>query len=1014
MLPVRLSLKGIYSYRHETVIDFGPLTNAGLFGIFGPVGSGKSTIVEAMLLALYEDSPRLQKRERGQNMMNLAADELKVVFDFRVGERDFRFSAEIKRQKKDPNKLDNFKYGRYEWKNGEWKPVELDAKEVIGLDRDNFLRAVVIPQGKFRDFIDLSGKDRTEMMKEIFSLERYDLSEPLKTLVSENKAELNRLDGRLREYESVHPEKIVQTRTALEKAQREQAHAENKVRAAQKQLETLEQIAQLHRLLEEAAVQQRHIESRRPHFDELKRQTARYQAVHDRFQDPVKHLDDRQKEYDGARAARAQAEKLLSQKNQDHDSARAKLDLLTPAYQQRDELGRAAAALRDAATALEVRQEWLKWQEGVKNGEQFVEETKTKLAAAENQRQATAQKIKDLKARMPDAKLVYEWENRYREAATAEKTLAEALVALQAAQTRLQTARENQSQILAALCRDMAPVAPPPVNQPVDPNFWAPMLDEQIARAQQELEHAERTAGLSAFRDLVQDGRPCPLCGSEHHPQPIAQSHAPQIAAARQRRDQWQQLHATLQEYRLQLEKINLEIETRIRETEEKNAAHARALSECERLRPGIAQAPIPADQIPHLKQAIALLETEIKQSESEYENYEKNVRELTDKLQRAHAKLEQYKNKAAELNGKYEAASAKVDPALLAQWKDQTSSALNAQADDNERKLKHIEAEYEAARQAVAQAEVARAAAVAGHAAALQAEQTAHQNLLAARKRLDELLKDFGDELEVRTLLAEKRDLSGIQRQIAEFEAAALGAAEKYKSARAAVDAAPPFDPDALAAARQTLKDQEETFRLAVQNVGALTQTLQDLVEKNRIKQNLEEEKKAFEDVQERLARLESLFRGNGFVQFVAAHYMHELCRLANERFRPFTLNRYEILYDEESSEMLIRDYLHSGRLRSIKTLSGGQTFQAALCLALALTTMTAGGRREFFFLDEGFGTLDGDALTVVLEALRGLRKENCTVGLISHVERLREEIGAALFVENDPVVGSVVKIKA
>ncbi len=100
---------------------------------------------------------------------------------------------------------------------------------------------------------------------------------------------------------------------------------------------------------------------------------------------------------------------------------------------------------------------------------------------------------------------------------------------------------------------------------------------------------------------------------------------------------------------------------------------------------------------------------------------------------------------------------------------------------------------------------------------------------------------------------------------------------------------------------------------------------------------------------------------------------------------------------------------------MRSVKTLSGGQTFQAAFSLALALADsvncgISQTGEEGFFFLDEGFGSLDRDSLRIVMEALWSLGRENRVVGVISHVEEMREEIPSCLIVSRNEERGSYI----
>jgi exonuclease SbcC len=107
------------------------------------------------------------------------------------------------------------------------------------------------------------------------------------------------------------------------------------------------------------------------------------------------------------------------------------------------------------------------------------------------------------------------------------------------------------------------------------------------------------------------------------------------------------------------------------------------------------------------------------------------------------------------------------------------------------------------------------------------------------------------------------------------------------------------------------------------------------------------------------------------------------------------------------------VRDFLNGGKVRNVKTLSGGQTFQAALSLSLALADSIqkiTESNQNFFFLDEGFGSLDKESLSIVFETLKSLRKENRIVGVISHVEEMQQEIDNYLRIVMDDERGSII----
>ena len=131
MIPIRLEIQGLYSYREKQVIDFDKLTAAGLFGIFGAVGSGKSSILEGVLLALYGSTERLSDRGEKNSMINLQSESLTISFQFRSGQNNqFLYLARYaaKRNKKEWEKVDPAEHTFYQDKGGAWEP---DRKSVV-------------------------------------------------------------------------------------------------------------------------------------------------------------------------------------------------------------------------------------------------------------------------------------------------------------------------------------------------------------------------------------------------------------------------------------------------------------------------------------------------------------------------------------------------------------------------------------------------------------------------------------------------------------------------------------------------------------------------------------------------------------------------------------------------------------------------------------------------------------------------------------------------------------------
>ena len=220
MIPVKLTIQGLFSYQEKQTIDFQRLTEAHLFGIFGSVGSGKSSILDAITYALYGETERMNARDnRNYNMMNLKSDELFIEFDFCAGrERTvYRSVVRGKRNRKRFDEVKTLDRSAYKNLNGIWEPIEVEQLPlVIGLSYENFKRTIIIPQGRFQEFLQLGNKDRTQMMKELFNLGKFELWYKTVALETKNSQQLQLLQGQLLQLGEVKPEQLEIAQLRLE------------------------------------------------------------------------------------------------------------------------------------------------------------------------------------------------------------------------------------------------------------------------------------------------------------------------------------------------------------------------------------------------------------------------------------------------------------------------------------------------------------------------------------------------------------------------------------------------------------------------------------------------------------------------------------------------------------------------------------------------------------------------------------------------------------------------------
>ncbi len=240
MKPISLKIKGLNSFNEEQFIDFEKLTEQGFFGIFGPTGSGKSTVLDGITLALYGEVSR-----KSSNIINTNCDSLALSYTFQISgvePKRYAVDREFKRDKKTGNPV-----------SGKCKIVDITSEEpviladkvkevttvcrdIIGLSLDDFTRTVVLPQGKFSEFLKLEGRARRDMLERLFNLQKYgdNLSSKLKAEITKEENKYRELSGELKGYENINE-------STLKEKEEELKASTQKLEIATKELKRLEE-----------------------------------------------------------------------------------------------------------------------------------------------------------------------------------------------------------------------------------------------------------------------------------------------------------------------------------------------------------------------------------------------------------------------------------------------------------------------------------------------------------------------------------------------------------------------------------------------------------------------------------------------------------------------------------------------------------------------------------------------------------------------------------------------------
>lgn len=258
------------------------------------------------------------------------------------------------------------------------------------------------------------------------------------------------------------------------------------------------------------------------------------------------------------------------------------------------------------------------------------------------------------------------------------------------------------------------------------------------------------------------------------------------------------------------------------------------------------------------------------------------------------------------------------------------------------------------------------------------------------------------------------KGERETLQKELEEYGNRVTANQELYRHLQDTVKKKEPADLEALRSKLRESRGQREevlnTQKKWERCLAEVRKTVKLMREKRRSMEELSTEYGYVKD-------LENMATGNNakklvFEQYVLAGYFEEILRAANIRFRKMTDGRFEMSRVGEVGDGRVKDNLeiqvmdyYTGKYRSVRTLSGGESFKASLALALGMSdviqAMNGGIRVDTLFVDEGFGALDEESLDQACDALMGLAERNCLIGIISHVPELRERIGSQLIID-------------
>ncbi|WP_114752388.1 AAA family ATPase [Pleomorphovibrio marinus] len=1003
MIPIQLEIEGLYSYRKKQTIHFDQLTAAGLFGIFGAVGSGKSSILEGILLALYGSSERLSDRGEKSSLLNLRSSSLSIRLSFKAGKgnvQEYVALYQLSRHSTKEDQIGTASHQFYRKYEEELVPIEEKANEILGMKKEHFKQTVIIPQGKFREFIDLTPGPRAEMMKELFGLERFDLSAKANHLSKNSRDEQLKIKTRIESLGEVDKSLIGEMKGQLEGLEKDRDTLQDAQKLNEEQFKNKESLWGKFVEKEKLGKTLNSLNSAKPEIEKNKENLKLYQKANTLLKPIFDGIEDKEAE----REKMSRSVENCTRFKGEYESEVAEFVKEVEKLQAKaDQRHLREAKIKDLEKVLDI-QELLSQ---LKTAEEKLQSLTPQLEALDRTKAKLTQEIDreeeglDSLEEVDPGKLA-QWQSAYKERESLEGRITTSKEEIKGLKTKI----DQEETALKRLIESLDSTS----------------IEEEIEKAKLLIKQLEQSweawmekKGLHNHAHLLVEGSPCPLCGSEHHPQPLKEGEMEeeqklknQLESAKKSLDRLQFMEKEIQGHGHQvkaqeqvLERENAQSAVLEEELEVlKKQLSLENLSDKSALENAIHRCSKVLDQRKKLDLSLKQKRLAVKSAEAD--------------LDRKRLEIQGHENRKSTLQSTIAAKQDEiVDMEFCHPYFDKNAEEIKIQIDKVKSDIAET-AEMLISKRRVLDDLRRKATA---NLTQLEGFKLRLEECVEALARLRKELKDkmsqagFESEEGLTELFSRPMDVEKLENEIREFEDRYLlisSQLEKLESEEGLAG----FKEEDYLKAKEKLKDSKNALEAKSKEITLLQQSIQDLGERLLRKKELEKELEKVEKRLLTLGDLQKLFQGNGFVKYVSTIYLRELCATANQRFMRLTKNQLSLDIDDQNTFWII-DYLNGGKKRLLRTLSGGQTFQASLCLALALAEKVKSlnqADQSFFFLDEGFGALDKNALRVVFETLKSLRHENRVVGIISHVEELQQEIGVFAKVDLDPEVGSVV----
>ena len=1061
MRILQVRFKNLNSLVGEWEIDLAhqAFISNGIFAITGPTGAGKTTILDAICLSLYGRTPRLNKvTKSGNEIMSRQTGECfaEVTFETQTGR--FRCHWSQHRARKNPNgELQAAKHEIANADSGEIfeskiRGVADQIEMATGMDFNRFTRSMLLAQGDFAAFLHAAPDERAPILEQITGTEIYgQISIRVHERQREERVKLNMLQAETAGIVILESEQEKEIQQALESEQNEESDLTAKFVDIGKAISWVTAIAELRKentsLAEEARKLQSDLDTFKQDRDKLSRATKA--ATLDGSYATLTVI--RRQQVDDQTALKAEEEALPELKSSAKEQTESLQLAENQAVKVKEEL-KAATSLFQKVRSLD--QKIADQKKAVTEGGESCENDAAKIDADKQARHREREK-------RSEAQITLGLVDDYLKEQVRDEWLISGLVGVEeqlggllskqgeivqkgADEEKAVTALEQATKLLAD-CQKQCGTRQRELDDAskrfqLGKDELSQLLGDQLLREYRteketllrEMAFVAKIAELDGHRAKLEDGKPCPLCGAKEHP--FAAGNVPVPDETDQKIEVLTNLINKAEDQ-----------EAAIKNFEEVEVAASKKLTEGEK------QKAVAANDKKAAGEALALLKEDLEKLQVDFSELKQAVStkllllgisefpdaDVSPLLESLKTRL---KNWQAQVNNKtdidkqiadIDSEMKRLDAVIETQSKAlaekserlETLKKIHTDGSDERKELygnKNPDNEELRLNKAVSEAEGAERRARDLHNELQQKWNTAKTYVKSLKVRIDqresELRKSetkfsaalepvgFSDEeqfLEARLTAGQRDELSAKAKELDDSQTD-LKARQKDRETRLAKETARKVTDKSLEELEPQFKVYEDSLKELRDIIAGLKHKLS---ENTAAKEWIKAKQEAIEAQITECRRWENLHEligsadGKKYRNFAQGVTFEMMIGHANRQLHKMT-ERYLLVRDDaQPLELNVVDNYQAGKIRSTKNLSGGESFIVSLSLALGLSHMASKNVRvDSLFLDEGFGTLDEEALDTALETLAGLQQDGKLIAVISHVPALKERISTQI----------------